>query len=169
MRSSLKTVKTDDFRHFWPGLTDAAADCSAPCGPIQPKFYVVDGIGYGHKFHKCRARSTHRGRSNLPWRRSTRAKNGENHRFLTVFQLLRSRTLTHPNKFQIICGHTLSRLPRKILAGSAHRGPSNRLRRRSTRPKNGENHRFLMVFQLLFNCPTTQISTDLAVFKDIRS
>ena len=41
--------KTDDFRRFWPGLTDAAADCSAPCGPIQLKFYVVNGLGYGYK------------------------------------------------------------------------------------------------------------------------
>ena len=44
-----KLSKTNDFRRFWPRLTDASADCSAPCGPIQPKFYVVDGLGYGHK------------------------------------------------------------------------------------------------------------------------
>ena len=43
-----KPSKTDDFRRFWPGLTDAAADCSAPWGPIWLKFYVVDGLGYGY-------------------------------------------------------------------------------------------------------------------------
>ena len=37
-----------DFRHFYPGLADIAADCSAPCGPIRPKFYVVSGLGYGY-------------------------------------------------------------------------------------------------------------------------
>ena len=31
-----------------PGLADIAADCSAPCGPIWPKFYVVNGLGYGN-------------------------------------------------------------------------------------------------------------------------
>ena len=51
-RSGQKTVKkaskTDDFRRFWPGLPDGAADCSAPCGPIRLKFYVVNGLGYGY-------------------------------------------------------------------------------------------------------------------------
>ena len=51
-RSGRKTVKkgskTDDFRRFWPGLPDGAADCSAPCGPIRPKFYVVNGLEYGY-------------------------------------------------------------------------------------------------------------------------
>ena len=32
-----------------PGLADIAADCSAPCGPIWPKFYVVNGLGYGNR------------------------------------------------------------------------------------------------------------------------
>ena len=44
-----KPSKTDDFRCFWPGLTDGAADCSAPCGLIRLKFYVVDGLGHGYK------------------------------------------------------------------------------------------------------------------------
>ena len=43
-----KPAKTDDFRRFWPGLPDGAADCSAPCGPIWPKFCVVNGLGYGY-------------------------------------------------------------------------------------------------------------------------
>ena len=38
----------------WPGLTDCAADCSAPCGPIWLKFYVVNGLGYGYKQCKFR-------------------------------------------------------------------------------------------------------------------
>ena len=62
----------------------------------------------------------------------TQAKNGENHRFLTVFQLLRSCTSTHPNEIQIICGHTLVRLPCKISAGSAHWELSNQLWRADT-------------------------------------
>ena len=41
------------FAVFGPGsqvprLTDSAADCSAPCGPIWLKFYVVNGLGYGY-------------------------------------------------------------------------------------------------------------------------
>ena len=32
-----------------PGLADIAADCSAPCGPIWPNFYVVNGLGYGNR------------------------------------------------------------------------------------------------------------------------
>ena len=43
-----KPAKTDDFRRFWPGLPDGAADCSAPCEPIWPKFYVVNRLGYGY-------------------------------------------------------------------------------------------------------------------------
>ena len=43
-----KPSKTDNFRRFWPGLPDGAADCSAPCGPIRPKFYVVNGLEYGY-------------------------------------------------------------------------------------------------------------------------
>ena len=41
-----KLAKTDDFRRLCPGLPDCAADCLAPCGPIWPKFYVVNGVGY---------------------------------------------------------------------------------------------------------------------------
>ena len=61
-----------------------------------------------------------------------RAKNGENHRFLTVLQLLRLLTSTHPNEIQIICGHTLVRLPCKISAGPAHWELSNQLWRADT-------------------------------------
>ena len=43
-----KASKTDDFRRFWPGLPDSAAYCAAPCGLIWPKFYVVNGLGYGY-------------------------------------------------------------------------------------------------------------------------
>ena len=46
--------------------------------------------------------------------------------FLRVVPLLRSHTLTHPNEILIICGHILALQPPKILARSAHRGPSNR-------------------------------------------
>ena len=56
-------------------------------------------------------------------------------RFLPVFQPLLLRTSKYPNKISIISSHTLARLPRKISAGSAHRGPSNRLRSPSTRVK----------------------------------
>ena len=40
-----RTVETRVGRR----LADIAADCSAPCGPIWPKFCVVDGLvcGYG--------------------------------------------------------------------------------------------------------------------------
>ena len=31
-----------------PGLADIAADCSAPCGPIWPKLYMVNTLGYGY-------------------------------------------------------------------------------------------------------------------------
>ena len=31
-----------------PGLPNGAANCSAPCGPIRPKFHVVNGLGYGY-------------------------------------------------------------------------------------------------------------------------
>ena len=44
-----KPSKTDDFRCFWPGLPDGAADCSAPCGATWLKSYVVNGLGYGYK------------------------------------------------------------------------------------------------------------------------
>merc|ERR1719188_2765508 len=54
------------------------------------------------------------------------AQNGENHRFLTVFQPLLPPTLTCPNEIHIVFSHTLAPLPRQISAGSAHRGPSNR-------------------------------------------
>ena len=133
-----KPSKTDDFRHFWPGLTDGAADCSAPCGPIglqllrsrtltQPdELRIICGHTLARLPRKISARLAHRGPSNRPRRRSTRAKKGENHRFLMVFQLLRSRTSTHPNQIQIICGHTLAHLLHKISARSVHRGPSNR-------------------------------------------
>ena len=47
-KTEKKASKTDDFRRFWPGLPDGAADCSAPCGPIWPKFCVVNGLGYGY-------------------------------------------------------------------------------------------------------------------------
>ena len=43
-----KPSKTDKFHRFLPGLTEGAADCSAPCGPIQQKFYVVKELGYGN-------------------------------------------------------------------------------------------------------------------------
>ena len=88
---------------------------------------------------KISAGSAHRGLSNRLRRRSTRGKNGEYHRFLTVFQLLCSRTSTHPNEIRIVCSHTLARKPRKISARSANRGPSNRPRSPSTRAKNSEN------------------------------
>merc|ERR1739840_8298 len=51
-----------------------------------------------------------------------------------VFQLMRPRTSTYPNNICIIRSHTLARLPRKISASLAHRGPSNRPRSPSTRP-----------------------------------
>ena len=44
-----KLSKTDDFCHFWPRLTDCAADYSAPREPIRLKFHVVDCLGYGYK------------------------------------------------------------------------------------------------------------------------
>ena len=72
--------------------------------------------------------------------------------FLLFFGLLFSRTLTHPNEIHMVCSHTLTRLPRKIAAGSAHRGPNNRPHRRATHAKNGENRRFLTVFQPLRLC-----------------
>ena len=65
-----------------------------------------------------------RGPSNQP-RQATRAKNGENHLFLTGFQLLLPCTSTHPNEIQTVCSHTLPCLPSKISAGSAHSGWSN--------------------------------------------
>ena len=40
------------FAGFWAGLTDCVADCSAPCGPIRLKFYVVNGLGYGYWWWK---------------------------------------------------------------------------------------------------------------------
>ena len=43
-----KASKTNDFRFFWPWLPDATADCSAPCGPIRTKFFVVNRLGYGY-------------------------------------------------------------------------------------------------------------------------
>ena len=52
------------------------------------------------------------------------AKKGQNCRFLTVFQPLRPRTSRHANEIPIIFCHTLARLPRKISAGLARRGPS---------------------------------------------
>ena len=49
-----KPPKTNDFCCFWPRLTDDAADCPSPCKPIWLKFYVVDGLGCGHKqFEFC--------------------------------------------------------------------------------------------------------------------
>ena len=53
--------------------------------------------------------------------------------FLPVFWPLLPCTSMCPNEICIICSHTLARLPRKISAGSAHRGPSNRPRSPSTR------------------------------------
>ena len=53
-------------------------------------------------------------------------KNCKNGRFLMVFQPLRPHMSTHINEISIICCHILARLPHKILAESAHRGPSNR-------------------------------------------
>ena len=53
--------------------------------------------------------------------------------FFRVFQPLLPRTSTHINEISIICCHTLDHSPRKILARSAHRGPSNQLRPLSTR------------------------------------
>ena len=73
---------------------------------------------------KISAGLARRGPSNCPRRLSTRAKKGQNRWFLSVFQLLRPRTSTHTNEIPIICCHTLARLPHKISAGLAHRGPS---------------------------------------------
>ena len=32
-----------------PGLANIAPDCSAPFGPSQPKFHVVNRLGYGKR------------------------------------------------------------------------------------------------------------------------
>ena len=37
------------FAIFWPGVPTGAADSSSPCGPCQPKFYVMSGLGYGYR------------------------------------------------------------------------------------------------------------------------
>ena len=63
-------------------------------------------------------------------------KTFENRRFsifITVFQPLRPHMSTHIKQIPIICCHTLACLPRKILARSAHRGPSNVPQCRPTR------------------------------------
>ena len=115
---------------------------------------MVDGLGYGYKPWKFLWGASRYTSAAVEKLSKTAVgqpgdRNGENHRFLTVFQLLRSRISTHPNEIQINCGHTLARLPRQISTGSAHRGPSNRPRRWSTQARNGENQRFLTVFQLV--------------------
>ena len=106
-----------------------------------------------------------RERSNRPHRRSTWAKNSKNHRFLTVFQLLRSRTLTHPNEIKTVYGHALARLPRKISAGSAHRGASSRPRRRSTWinwPKTAKIIGFFLLhFEPLFTDPNINLQMSI--------
>ena len=105
--------------------------------------YILSGTMFGatliicshtlaHLPRKISARSPHSGPCNQPCRWATRAKNGKNRRFFTVFQPLRPRTLPHPNEIQIICSHTIARLPRKISARTAHRGPSNRPQRGAT-------------------------------------
>ena len=107
-------------------------------------------IVYSHTLarspRKISARLAHRGPSNRLCRQSTRGKNGENHRFLTVFQLLLLRTLTCPNEIRIVHSHTLARSSRKISARSAYRGPSNRSQCWPTLVKNGENCRFFYGF-----------------------
>ena len=50
-------------------------------------------------------------------------------RFFSVFWPPPPRSSTQPNEICIIRSHTLARLPRKISAQSAHRGPSNGPRR----------------------------------------
>ena len=37
-----------------PGLANVVADCSAPCGPIQSKFHVVNRLGYGNRWLEFR-------------------------------------------------------------------------------------------------------------------
>ena len=56
-------------------------------------------------------------------------------RFFLVFPPLLPRMSTHINEILIICCHTLACSPRKILARSVHRGPSNQPRPRSTQVK----------------------------------
>ena len=75
---------------------------------------------------KISAGSAHRGRAIGRAVGQPGARNVKNHRFLTVFQPGLLCTLTHPNEICIVCSHTIACLPRKILARSAHRGPSNR-------------------------------------------
>ena len=53
-------------------------------------------------------------------------------RFFLVFPQLLPRMSTHINEILIICCHTLACSPRKILARSVHRGPSNQPRPQST-------------------------------------
>ena len=116
------------------GLSDIAADCSAPCGPIQSKFHVVNRLGYGKRwleFRWCALTYTGAAVEKL----SKTVKNGKNRQFLTVFQPLRRRKSTHINEIPIICCPTLASSPRKILARSVHRGPSNQPRPQSTRLK----------------------------------
>ena len=106
------------------GLSDIAADCSAPCGPIQSKFHVVNRLGYGKRwleFRWCALTYTGAAVEKL----SKTVKNGKNRQFLTVFQPLRRRKSTHINEIPIICCHTLACLPHEILTESAHRGQSN--------------------------------------------
>ena len=109
---------------FWPLL---------PCTSTCPnEICIIRSHTLARLPRKISARSAHSGPSNRPRRWATRAKNGENRRFFTVFQPLRPRTLPHPNEIQIICSHTIARLPRKISARTAHRGPSNRPQRGAT-------------------------------------
>ena len=109
---------------FWPLLS-----CTSTC---PNEICIICSHTLAHLPRKISARSAHSGPSNRPRRWATRAKNGENRRFFTVFQPLRPRTLPHPNEIQIICSHTIARLPRKISARMVHRGPSNRPQRGAT-------------------------------------
>ena len=105
-----------------PGLADIAADCSAPCGPIWPKFYVMNGLGFGYKRCEfCWAGLRYAGAA-----AEKLAKTVKNRQFLSGFQPMLLRTLTHPNRISIVCSHTLARSPCKVSSRSAHRGPSNR-------------------------------------------
>ena len=96
------------------------------------KIHTVCSHTLARSPRKILAKLPHRGPSNRPRRRATRAKNSKNHRFLTVFQPLLPRTSTHPNEIQMVCSHTLALLPRKISARSTQRGPSNLPRRGAT-------------------------------------
>ena len=124
--------------------------CSGLCWRNRLKFYVGNGLGYGYKQceisfgHIKVCRSTSWKTVKNPW-----FLPNKNHRFLTVFQLLRLRISKHPNEIQINCGHTLVHLPRKISARLAHRGPSNLPSRRSFRARYGKK---IISFWWFFNC-----------------